>query len=314
MSGVLIFNKPMQQGAKIHFVWAVKQSVEGLWHQIGRPCLFLVSGASQPSGKKWAVMIHHKLCVRYNTERYGCSPPLCISPLLLQHEVLWLSPSLFLLFEWELKTKMKTQNLALVQLVARFPSQLLPAENNVDFPNNLSSVEEYCAWIFRGAHGCCNKTVRLNSICAGLFKHSQDIQLFIAAWLWHQAKWNLFSASYLCNLPPSVCVFNNNSVSLLHRFYPHLWRQFKRAEWDDRKPRVSIWISKWSELYLGDCCRGGKQDSYSFSIFRCGGGIWLFILVWRASTPRQLQDKVRKQLLTQQNWRLYFKRGIQGWK
>lgn len=87
MSAVLIFSKPIQQGAKIHFVWAVKQSIKGLWHQIGGPCLFLVSGASQPSGKKWAVMIHHKLFVRYNTERYGCSPPLCISPLLLQHDV-----------------------------------------------------------------------------------------------------------------------------------------------------------------------------------------------------------------------------------
>lgn len=37
---------------------------------------------------------------------------------------------------------METKNLAVTQLFARFPSQLQPAERNVDFPNNLFSVEE----------------------------------------------------------------------------------------------------------------------------------------------------------------------------
>lgn len=85
------------------------------------------------------------------------------------------------------------------------------------------------------------------------------------------------------------------SPSFSCRFHPHVRRQFKREERDDREPRLSVWISKWSELYLGDCGRGREQDSYSLSVFCSGGGIWLFIFVWWTSAPCQLQDKVRRQ-------------------
>lgn len=98
-----------------------------------------------------------------------------------------------------------------------------------------------------------------------------------------------------------LCKFDNDISPLLFlsRIYPYMWRQFKRKEWDDRKPRISIWISKWSELYLGDCCWGGEQDSYSFPVFCSGRGIWFFISLWWPSTPGQLQDKVRTHFLIQ---------------
>lgn len=41
--GYWFFSKLVQQGATIYVVWAVKQSVKGLWHHIGRPCLLLFS-------------------------------------------------------------------------------------------------------------------------------------------------------------------------------------------------------------------------------------------------------------------------------
>lgn len=86
-------------------------------------------------------------------------------------------------------------------------------------------------------------------------------------------------------------------LSCFPRFHPYMWRQFKREKWDNRKPRISIRISKWSELYLGDRCWRGKQDSYSFSVLRSRGGIWFFISLWWASAPGELQNKVRTRSL-----------------
>ena len=97
----------------------------------------------------------------------------------------------------------------------------------------------------------------------------------------------------------SLCWFTTKadsvlfSLSPLPRVHPYMWRHFKGEERNDREPRFSVRISQWSQLYLGDCSRGEEQDPYSFSIFRSGGGIWLFIFVRRAPAPRQLQDKVR---------------------
>lgn len=94
-----------------------------------------------------------------------------------------------------------------------------------------------------------------------------------------------------------VCLIITFLPTCFPRIYPYVWRQFKREEWDDRKPWISIRISKWSELYLGDRCWRGEQDSYSFSVLCSGGGIWFFISLWWAPTPGQLQDKVRTHFL-----------------
>lgn len=101
-------------------------------------------------------------------------------------------------------------------------------------------------------------------------------------------------------------------LSCFPRIYPYVWRQFKREEWDDRKPRISIRISKWCELYLGDRCWRGEQDSYSFSVFRSGGRIWFFISLWWTSTSGQLQDKVRTHFLIQAHPKMWY--GAQKWR
>ncbi len=71
-----------------------------------------------------------------------------------------------------------------------------------------------------------------------------------------------------------------------------MWRDIKREKWDHRKSRFSSRIPERSELYVGYCSRGAEQNSYSFSVLRCGGRIWLFIFIWRTSSSCKLQDKV----------------------
>lgn len=97
------------------------------------------------------------------------------------------------------------------------------------------------------------------------------------------------------------------------RFHPHVRRQFKREERDDREPRVSVWISKWSKLYLGDCGRRREQDSHRLSVFCSRGGIWLFIVVWWTPAPGQLQNKVGRQPLCRAQRQLFSRlTGMEG--
>lgn len=71
-----------------------------------------------------------------------------------------------------------------------------------------------------------------------------------------------------------------------------MWWDIKREKWDHRKSRFSSRIPERSELYVGYCSRGEEQNSYRFSVLRCGGRIWLFIFIWWTSSSCKLQDKV----------------------
>lgn len=87
----------------------------------------------------------------------------------------------------------------------------------------------------------------------------------------------------------SALIFH--SVCLFSRFHLYMWWDIKREKWDHRKSRFSSRISQRSELYVGYCSRGEEQNSYSFSILRCGGRIWLFIFIRRTSSSCQLQNE-----------------------
>lgn len=150
MSRVLILSSASAakvQRAIQYVVWAVKHSVKGLWHQIGRPCLLLVSEALWPTGeKKWAVMIHHWLFVRYNIEK---QPSIMHSSSIMTAVFVTAYSVCNLKRTWKHKWKRKTW--LLFRRLPGFSSQLLPAEYNVDFTNSLFSVEEilhldFTAW------------------------------------------------------------------------------------------------------------------------------------------------------------------------
>lgn len=67
-------------------------------------------------------------------------------------------------FIWRKQKKyVKTQNLACCQLVARFSSQLSPAESKMDFPNNLLTAEELLHQTCTG----CRAVVTINSFLHG---------------------------------------------------------------------------------------------------------------------------------------------------
>lgn len=146
-------------------------------------------------------------------------------------------------------------------------------------------------WILQGAYGCRGTVFAWWSNCRAFFFpiSPQDV-FFLSAWRQNEIHFSAVN-TFVVHL---IITF---LLSCFPRFYPYVWRQFKREEWDNRKPRISIWISKWSELYLGDRCWRGKQDSYSFSVLRSRGGIWFFISLWWASTPSELQNKVRTRFL-----------------
>jgi len=174
--------------------------------------------------------------------------------------------------------------------------------NKVEFTNTLFPVKETLHLDFTGTM----KMIFGIASRSACLKVLEPFSLFIAAWMCapgsikNTVSKSLLSSSYGGAFVPSPhCAlhhnYHNSVCFCLYRFYPYLRRHFEGKEWDDRKPRLPIRISKWSQLYLGDRCRGGEQDSYSFSIFRCGGGIRLFIFVRRASAPGELQDEVSKQ-------------------
>lgn len=156
-------------------------------------------------------------------------------------------------------------------------------------------------WILQGTYSCRGTAFAWWSNCQIIFFiFPQDIFSFSL-----KAKLN----SFFCNMHLHI-FFVRLIITFLPscfpRIYPYMWRQFKREEWDDRKPRISIRISKWSELYLGDRCWRGEQNSYSFSVFRSGGGIWFFISLWWAPTPGQLQNKVRTYFLIQAHPKMWY--------
>lgn len=264
--------------------WAVGESVKGLWHQIGRPRLLHISGAFSAPGTTWAVMTHHRRFALHSIEEKKKNIPVVLNYTFVFHYCRWRYCCPTVLFVPSLKGSGKANR--------GFYSSRQLGRN---FRAICSRRRNIAAELYRACTVVAIKILlTIASVQAYLKIHSARLLLLRCVQMKKRMKY-VFLKVNRCDY---FCWCDSNWVfPLFSRFHPHLRRHFKRQERDDRKPRLSIWISKWSELYLGDCCRGGEQDSYSFSIFRCGGGIWLFIFVRRASAPRKPQDEVRKRLM-----------------
>lgn len=141
-----------------------------------------------------------------------------------------------------------------------FSKQFLLRRRNIIALNSPGVCNDFCLWM---------------SICANLCKKGEHLQPLCLEKPGGLRVHQLNGAKTTATTSTNTAHFLSSSS----RFHPHVRRQLKREERDDREPRVSLRISKWSELHLGDCGRGREQDSHRLSVFRHRGGIRLFIFV-----------------------------------